>query len=201
MSSTSKITTLGPSVLMPVEKLRENPHNARTHSPEQVGKLAGLIREFGFIGVIVVDASMTVIAGHGRLMAARLLKMKQVPVVVVEHLTEAQKRALVISDNKIGLESSWDQDKLAREIAALAEEHIELGLTAFNPQEIANLLDSIDTSVEGFDGDVDSGPAPVDAPKTQKVGYSVVILCASLFEQENILAECESRGWNAKIGK
>lgn len=193
-----KIHISGEAHLTPITAIRDNPRNARKHSPEQIGKLAGLIKEFGFIGAVVIDESGELVAGHGRLAAARLLKMTQVPAITVKHLTESQRRALVIADNKIGLESSWDMDKLTQELAELSRDtDIELGLTAFGNEEIANILAAADMGLDQDDGG-DAGQEQQAPPPQAPASFKVTILCASLFEQENILEECKSRGWNAK---
>lgn len=201
MAKPAKIITTDQIELLVTDRLKPNPHNARTHSPQQIGKLAGLIKEFGFNGTILIDETDTVLAGHGRLAAAKLLKMDKVPVTRVSHLTKPQKRALVIADNKIGLESAWDMDKLAEEIAELTKEGVEVGLTAFSSEEIANILASVKT--EGF-GEGNGGTTPEvgsSKPQAEAMRYTVIISCASMFEQENILGECQSRGWNTKSGK
>lgn len=114
--------------------------NSRTHSDEQVAQIAASIREFGWTNPILVDGSNGIIAGHGRLLAARKLSMADVPVIVLDHLDDAQKRALVIADNKLALNAGWDAELLASEIAGLGEDGFDLSLLGFNDDELAAML-------------------------------------------------------------
>jgi DNA modification methylase len=114
--------------------------NSRTHSDEQVAQIAASIREFGWTNPILVDGANGIIAGHGRLAAARKLGMTQIPVIVLDHLTEAQKRALVIADNKLALNAGWDTELLSSEIEGLGAEGFDLSLLGFNEAELAALL-------------------------------------------------------------
>ena len=114
--------------------------NSRTHSDEQVAQIAASIREFGWTNPILVDGENGIIAGHGRLAAARKLGLADVPVIVIDHLTDAQKRALVIADNKLALNAGWDFELLASEIEGLGEDGFDLSLLGFNEDELANLL-------------------------------------------------------------
>lgn len=114
--------------------------NSRTHSDEQVAQIAASIREFGWTNPILVDGANGIIAGHGRLAAARKLGMAEIPVIVLDHLTDAQKRALVIADNKLALNAGWDTELLSSEIEGLGEEGFDLSLLGFNEAELAALL-------------------------------------------------------------
>lgn len=114
--------------------------NSRTHSDEQVAQIAASIREFGWTTPILIDGHNGIIAGHGRLMAARKLGMTEVPAIVLDHLTDAQKRALVIADNKLALNAGWDMELLSSEIAGLGDEGFNLDLLGFNEKELAALL-------------------------------------------------------------
>jgi ParB-like chromosome segregation protein Spo0J len=114
--------------------------NSRTHSDEQVAQIAGSIREFGWTNPILIDGDNGIMAGHGRLLAARKLGMSDVPVIVLDHLTDAQKRALIIADNKLALNAGWDMDLLSSEIAGLGEDGFDLSLLGFEETELGNLL-------------------------------------------------------------
>ena len=114
--------------------------NSRTHSDAQVAKIAASIREFGFLNPIIVDGDSGIIAGHGRLMAAHKLGLDEVPTVQAAHLTEAQKRAYVIADNRLALDAGWDIDMLKVELADLDGMDFDLTLTGFDTDELANLL-------------------------------------------------------------
>lgn len=114
--------------------------NPRTHSPEQIAQLAAGIQEWGWTNPILVGAQGDVIAGHARLRAARQLGMREVPVIVLRHLTEAQRRALVIADNQLALNAGWDEELLRQELAALQEEDFDLRLIGCEDEELARLL-------------------------------------------------------------
>lgn len=114
--------------------------NSRTHSDEQVAQIAASISEFGFTNPILTDGKNGIIAGHGRLQAARKLGMDQVPTIALDGLTEAQKRAYVIADNKLALNAGWDMELLSSEIAGLGEDGFDLSLLGFNEAELAALL-------------------------------------------------------------
>src|SRR5262249_52670834 len=124
----------------PIDKLIPYARNARTHSDEQVAQIAASIREFGFNAPILVDGHAGIIAGHGRLMAARKLKLAEVPVIVLDHLSETKKRAYIIADNRLALNAGWDDEMLRVELAALGEEDFNLDLLGFDDAELAALL-------------------------------------------------------------
>ena len=123
-----------------VEDLIPYVNNSRKHSDEQVAQIAASIKEFGWTNPILVDGEKGIIAGHGRLMAARKLKMSEVPVIELTHLTETQKKALIIADNKLALNAEWDEDLLKIEIEELVEDDYELSKLGFNQEELDDLL-------------------------------------------------------------
>jgi hypothetical protein len=133
--------------------------NSRTHSDAQVAQIASSIREFGWTNPILVDAEGTIIAGHGRVMAARKLGEAKVPVITLGHLTEAQKRAYVIADNQLALNAGWDAEMLKVEIAELADADFDLSLLGFDDKMLASL------TAEETDGLTDPDEAP-EAPAT-----------------------------------
>jgi len=147
-----------------VETLIPYAKNARTHSDEQVAQIAGSIKEFGFNNPVLVDKENSVIAGHGRLMAARKLGMDKVPVVKLEHLTESQRKAYVLADNRIALNSGWDTFMLSLELQDLKDD-IDLSLLGFDPDELDALLNPIEET-EGLT-DEDAVPDVPDEPKTK----------------------------------
>lgn len=124
----------------PIAALVPFANNARTHSDAQVAQIAASIREFGWSSPILVDGDNGIIAGHGRVMAARRLGMADVPVIELRGLSDAQKRALVIADNKLALNAGWDPELLAIEFGELASLGFDLSLTGFGTDEIAALL-------------------------------------------------------------
>jgi DNA modification methylase len=147
-----------------VDKLIPYAKNARTHSDEQVAQIAGSIKEFGFNNPVLVDKDNSVIAGHGRLMAARKLGMDKVPVVELQHLTESQRKAYVLADNRIALNSGWDTSMLSLELQDLKDD-IDLSLLGFDPDELDALLNPIEET-EGLT-DEDAVPDVPDEPKTK----------------------------------
>jgi DNA modification methylase len=149
---------------MSVETLIPYAKNARTHSDEQVAQIAGSIKEFGFNNPVLVDKDNSIIAGHGRLMAARKLGMDKVPVVQLGHMTEAQRKAYVLADNRIALNSGWDTSMLSLELQELKDD-IDLSLLGFDADELDALLNPI----EGTEGltDEDAVPDVPDEPKTK----------------------------------
>jgi DNA modification methylase len=158
MQGATKIEWTSVETLIPYAK------NARTHSDEQVAQIAGSIKEFGFNNPVLVDKENSVIAGHGRLMAARKLGMDKVPVVKLEHLTESQRKAYVLADNRIALNSGWDTSMLSLELQDLKDD-IDLSLLGFDPDELDALLNPIEET-EGLT-DEDAVPDVPDEPKTK----------------------------------
>lgn len=126
--------------LWPVERLQPYAKNARTHSDEQVDQIAASIREFGFTNPILVDSADGIIAGHGRLMAAKRLGLATVPVIVLDHLTDAQRRAYILADNKLALNAGWDDGLLSEELQALSGEGYDLSVIGFSDEELDDLL-------------------------------------------------------------
>ena len=123
-----------------LDRLRPYEKNARLHSPEQVAQIAGSIAEFGFVNPILVDSNAGIIAGHGRLAAARKLGLAEVPVVVLDHLTETQRRAYVIADNRLAENATWDTKLLAAELRDLEREGMNISLVGFTEEEMAAML-------------------------------------------------------------
>lgn len=132
-----------------VAALRRHPRNARTHPPEQIEQLVAAIRQFGWTNPLLVDEAGEVIAGHGRLDAAVVLGLEDVPVIVRAGLSEAEKTALRLADNKIALNSGWDQDLLAAELGALRDGgEIDTLLTGFDDDEVDKLLGAMEEKAE-----------------------------------------------------
>lgn len=142
-----------------VESLIPYARNSRTHSDEQVAQIAASIREFGFTNPVLVDEEGGIIAGHGRVMAARKLAMLEVPVLVLAGLSETQKRAYVIADNKIALNAGWDEEMLRVELEALSDADFDLDILGFSNDELGLYLDDGATEVEGLTDD-DQVPYP-----------------------------------------
>jgi DNA modification methylase len=126
--------------LWSIDRLVPYARNARQHSNEQIARIAASMREFGFTNPILVDSSSGIVAGHARLAAARSLSLRQVPVIVLDHLSEAQKRAYLLADNKLAENASWDEDMLRVELESLAADDFDLSLTGFSDLELETLL-------------------------------------------------------------
>jgi len=138
-------------------------NNSRSHSAQQVAQIAASIKEFGWTNPILVDGSNGIIAGHGRLMAARKLEMTEVPVIELSYLSDNQKKALVIADNKLALNAGWDEEVLALELKELLEQDYDLDILGFSTDEIDDLLRE---PTEGL-VDEDQVPEVPDEPKTK----------------------------------
>src|ERR1019366_6749975 len=135
--------------------------NARTHSDEQVMQIAASIAQFGFTNPLLVDSEAGILAGHGRLLAAQKLGLTEVPVIVLDHLSEIQKRAYIIADNKLALNAGWDEELLAAELAGLEQEGLDLALVRVSGDGVRYLVP------EGTDGpaagpDEEIPPVPVN---------------------------------------
>lgn len=135
--------------------------NSRTHSDEQIAQICGSIKEFGFTNPVLIDADGLIIAGHGRTVAAQRLNMKEVPCLRLTHLTDAQKKAYVIADNKLALNAGWDEEMLALELGDLQGLDFDLSLTGFDDDELNALLAE---AVEDGLIDEDDAPPPPDEP-------------------------------------
>jgi DNA modification methylase len=140
-----------------IDRLLPYIRNARTHTDQQVAQVAASIREFGWTNPILVAADGTIIAGHARLAAARKLKMTEVPVIVLDHLTEAQRRALVLADNRLALDAGWDEEMLRVELASLQEDGFDLDIVGFTDEELEDLLRDPEGTRDGLT-DEDSVP-------------------------------------------
>lgn len=139
--------------LIPIEQLVPYTRNARTHSPDQLAQIVASIEEFGFTNPILIDgSSQEVIAGHGRLEAAKILNLVKVPVIKLDHLTDEQRRAYVIADNKIALNAGWDLDVLNFELGALRDLEFDIGVIGFSDEELSALAEGgWDTDIEGVE--------------------------------------------------
>ena len=146
--------------------------NARTHDDAQVAQIAASIREFGFNNPVLVDGDNGIIAGHGRVLAARLLELEKVPCIRLGHLSETQKKAFILADNRLALNAGWDEQTLALEIQALQEADVDVTALGFNAPEIEQLLAGVPDLVDGIAGGLpgegadDAEPALADTSFT-----------------------------------
>ena len=148
------MTTTTEFQLVDINKLVPYANNARTHNKEQILKLRSSLREFGFVNPVIIDREYNVLAGHGRIMAAKEEGIAEVPCVYADHLTEAQKKAYILADNRMALDAGWDEELLSVEMQELQELGFDLSMTGFDEKELADLFAS-DEDVKDDDFDVD----------------------------------------------
>ena len=142
--------------LVNIDRLVPYQNNARTHSPEQINKLRASLREFGFINPVIIDRDFGVIAGHGRIAAARAEGITELPCVFADHLTEAQKKAYILADNRMALDAGWDEDMLRVEIEALQGADFDLMLTGFDDKELSDFFGTGNDDAKDDDFDLSS---------------------------------------------
>ena len=171
------MTTTTEFQLVDIDKLVPYANNARTHNKEQILKLRSSLREFGFVNPVIIDREYNVLAGHGRIEAAKEEGIAEVPCVYADHLTEAQKKAYILADNRMALDADWDDELLAVEMEELQNLGFDLGLTGFDESEIADLFDINSDEAKQDDFDVD---AELEKPCKSKLG--------DIWHLENILS-------------
>jgi len=180
-----------------IDRLIPFVHNARTHTPEQIAQIAASIAEFGWTNPILVGPDQVVIAGHARLLAARKLGLSEVPVIVLGHLSETQRRALVIADNQLALNAGWDEDMLRTELQALEKDGLDLDLVGFSDEELSELLVDPDEVVSG-NTDEDAAPELQEAVISAAGDLWVLgphrVLCGDATSRADVerLMACES---------
>ena len=153
----------------PLARLIPHARNARTHSEAQVAQIAGSIAEFGFVNPVLVGADGVIVAGHGRVMAARKLGLTEAPVIVLAHLTPTQRRALMIADNQIASQAGWNDEMLAAELAALKDDNFDLELLGFDDADLDRLLAGVIEEGE----DPDEAPEPPTDPISRPGDISI----------------------------
>ena len=185
--------------LVPLSKLVPYINNARTHSPEQITKLRSSLREFGFVNPVIIDRDYGIIAGHGRVMAAKEEGIEEVPCVFVDYLTEAQKKAYIIADNRFAQDAGWDEELLRIEIEALQGMDFDVGLTGFNDDEIADLFAG-DDKPEAEDDDFDLSAALEKASFVQRGDIWTVgrhrLMCGDATSAEDVAALMDGKKAN-----
>ena len=173
----------------PIDRLIPYARNARTHTDEQVAQVAASIVEFGWTNPILVGADGVIIAGHARLLAARKLKMLEVPVIVLDHLSETQRRALILADNKLAMNAGWDDEMLRVELESLKEDAFNLDLVGFTDEELEELLREPETTQDGLT-DPDAVPAEQEAVVTVRGDVWVLdqhrLLCGDATQMADI---------------
>jgi len=174
-----------------IDKLIPYVNNARTHSDEQVTRIASSIREFGFNNPILIDKHNTVIAGHGRLSAAKKLDLKEVPCIRLEHLSDTQRRAYIIADNKIAMNAEWDEEILGLELVTLQTEDFNMDLLGFDVDELEHLLSDDNSDVEiQKESVLDKLDVSIDEPRNQVekhdryiLGDKHILICADVLKE------------------
>ncbi len=185
--------------LIPLGKLVPYVNNARTHSPEQLAKLRSSLREFGFINPVIIDRDFNVIAGHGRIAAAKEEGITEVPCVFVDYLTEAQKKAYILADNRMALDAGWDEELLRIEIESLQGADFDVSLTGFGADEIADLFDG-DGEKDVKDDDFDLSAALEKAAFVERGDIWTVgrhrLLCGDATSAEDVAALMDGKKAN-----
>jgi ParB-like chromosome segregation protein Spo0J len=159
-------------VYRPIAQLKLNPTNPRLHSKKQIRQIAQSIQRFGFLVPVVVNSQDLVIAGHGRLLAARLLEMVEVPTVRIEHLTEHEVRAFTLADNKLTENSQWDKELLAEQLKILCEAELDFGIdvTGFEMDEVSVLVEGLTPASKGNRDPADALPETTTSAQVSKPG-------------------------------
>jgi ParB-like chromosome segregation protein Spo0J len=173
-----------------VDQLKPYARNSRTHSPAQVAAIAKSIERFGFTNPILAAEDGTIIAGHGRVMAAQSLGIKIVPVIVATDWTDEERRAYVIADNKLALDAGWDEELLKLELGELAGAGIDLEITGFSEADLNNLFGNVEEEV--------AAAAPDTSAQLEGLSYSIVIRCDNEQQQGELLEEFEKKGLKAE---
>ena len=185
--------------LIPLGKLVPYVNNARTHSPEQLTKLRSSLREFGFINPVIIDRDFNVIAGHGRIAAAKEEGITEVPCVFVDYLTEAQKKAYILADNRMALDAGWDEELLRIEIESLQGADFDVSLTGFGEDEIADLF-SGDGEKDVKDDDFDLSAALEKAAFVERGDIWTVgrhrLMCGDATSAEDVAALMDGKKAN-----
>lgn len=175
--------------------------NARTHSDEQVAQIAASLKEFGWTNPILIDGDNGIIAGHGRLMAARKLRDSgasianwanhaDVPVISLAHMTDTQKRAYIIADNKLALNAGWDDELLRVELDELHAVGFDLEVVGFSGDELSHIL---------YDEVGEAAKPSVEPESAYKEQYAVIVVCKDSAEQETIFNKLDASGYNVKV--
>lgn len=176
--------------IIEVSRLIPYARNSRTHSETQVAQIAASIREFGFTNPVLIADDDTIIAGHGRILAARQLGLDRVPCLRLSHMTDAQRRAYVIADNKLALNAGWDNELLALELGDLNGAGFDVALTGFDERELELLL-GLDVDGEGTGDETDlSGEGE---------RFEVVVECQDEADQERVYNHLIERGHKCRI--
>ena len=185
------MTTTTEFQLVDIDKLVPYANNARTHNKEQILKLRSSLREFGFVNPVIIDKAYNVLAGHGRIEAAKEEGIAEVPCVYADHLTEAQKKAYILADNRMALDAGWDEELLSVEMQELQELGFDLSMTGFDEKELTDLL-GVDADGEAKEDDFDLSAALEKAAFVQRGDIWTVgrhkLMCGDATSAEDVSA-------------
>jgi len=168
-----------------VKDLIPDARNSRTHSESQVAQIAGSIKEFGFTNPVLIDGDSGIIAGHGRVIEARIIEMDTVPCIVLDHLSEIQKRAYIIADNKLALNAGWDQELLKVELDELMKLDFAMEAIGFSSEELVGFFDI-------------NAPTDPTAQSYTEI-FNVVVECSNEDEQEKVYVELTKKGYKCQV--
>ena len=189
-------------VRVPIGELVPYARNARTHSESQIAQIRASLREFGFVNPVIIDSDRNIIAGHGRVLAAKAEGMTEVPCVLVEHLTDAQRRAYILADNRLAEQSGWDTEMLALELGEIKAEGMDLALAGFDAEAL--VLDDPAALAEALGEDKPKGATSEPKPdKAEDGAPDAAALAAEAFEAGMAAAEAgeESEEYQAFVDK
>ncbi len=174
-----------------VDDLIPYARNSRTHSDTQVAQIAASVREFGWTNPVLVDGENGIIAGHGRVLAARKLGMEEVPCIELAGLTDTQRRAYIIADNKLALNAGWDDELLALELGELNAADFDMALLGFDAGELSAAM--------GLDEELDGEAPKIDEGIDYKEKFAIIVDCADEAEQQATFERLDSMGFNCKV--
>jgi len=180
-------------VFKPIELLKPYENNPRVHSDKQVDQIISSIQEFGFTNPVLIDQQDRIIAGHGRVLAAKKMGLASVPCILLEGLTQEQLRAYVIADNRLAENASWDMDLLTSEIIALEELDIDLSLLGFDDAELKALMGT--DEIEVFEPKLQDEERAI----TENKSLAITVICKDFDEQQDLFLELRDRGYRVKI--
>ncbi len=190
-------------VELPFASLRPSPNNSRSHSPEQIAQIAASIKKFGFLVPILIDQDRNILAGEGRYLAVRSLPAykKNVPTISLAHLTAAERRAYIIADNQIALNSTWDPGKLSKEVVELMEQDFDISTIGFDNDQLLEILKDSSTldKVQAVGPYTRStGEPKASAGTGKKSRLAVLVFCESVEDQEEVFSQLTDKGFECK---
>ena len=177
--------------MLAVEHLIPYANNSRTHGDAQIAQIAASIKEFGFTNPVLIDGEGGIIAGHGRVLAARKLSMAEVPCIRLGYLTDTQRRAYIIADNKLALNGGWDDELLALELGELHAADFDMALLGFDAGGLSAAM--------GLDEELDGDAPKIDEGIDYKEKFAIIVECADEAEQQATFERLDSMGFTCKV--